>query len=39
MVPCDDICGANVLVQNGFWKAIKKIVPEFVQGMTKDEIV
>ena len=39
MVPCDDLCGLLTLIQNCFWRSIKKVVPSFVQGMTKQQIV
>lgn len=35
MVPCDNLCGLITIIQNCFWPTLKRVVPSFVQGMTK----
>lgn len=39
MMPCEKSCGIVTLIQNLFWPVVKKILPQFSQGETKESLV
>lgn len=38
MVPSEALCGMLCALQTVFWKPLKKVLPSFIQGLTKKEL-
>lgn len=38
-MPSDITCGSLTAFQSSIWKALKKVLPGFIQGLTKNEML